>query len=245
MPTIVALIPARAGSKRIPEKNVKPFRGHPLLAYAVDAALRAGIFRDVIVSTDSERYRQTALAYGASVPFLRPAELAGDTSPDIEWVAHALGEIARAGSATDAFAIVRPTNPFRTPQMIRRAWELFLADGRADSLRAVEPCAQHPAKMWTIDGARMTPVMVRPDPGATPWHSSQHASLPPVFVQNASLEIAWTRVPLEQGTIAGREIMPFVCQGWEGYDLNRPENWIVAEQLADTGQVRVPDLKES
>jgi N-acylneuraminate cytidylyltransferase len=241
MPTITALIPARSGSKRIPDKNVRPFHGHPLIAYAVDAARRSEIFRDVIVSTDDEGYRRLALEYGASVPFLRPASMAEDRSPDIEWVLHALGELEAANALTDAFAILRPTSPFRTPDTIRRAWERFVQDGEADSLRAVEPCAQHPAKMWRIEGSRMTPVLQNPDRTAVPWHSSQYPALPPVYVQNASLEIAWSRVPLLQGTIAGESVLPFVSKGREGFDLNRPEDWIVAEHLLESGEVTLTD----
>ena len=243
MPTITALIPARAGSKRIPGKNVKRFRGHPLIAYTIDAALRSEIFEDVIVSTDSDEYRAIALEYGASVPFVRPAEMAGDRSPDIEWVRHALGTLQEKGALTDAFAILRPTNPFRSAETIRRAWAQFVEDGEADSLRAVEKCSQHPAKMWRIDGPRMTPVMENPDKDGVPWHSSQYPSLPSIHMQNASLEIAWSRVPLMQGSIAGEAIMPFVSKNFEGFDLNRPEDWIVAEHLLDSGEACLPDLK--
>ena len=84
---IVALIPARSGSKRVPDKNIRPLAGHPLIAYTIAAALGSGIFSDVIVSTDSEHYAEIVKYYGAEVPFLRPAELAGDQSPDIEWLA--------------------------------------------------------------------------------------------------------------------------------------------------------------
>ncbi|RLE18047.1 MAG: acylneuraminate cytidylyltransferase family protein [Actinobacteria bacterium] len=243
MPTITALIPARAGSKRIPGKNVKRFREHPLIGYTIDAALRSEIFEDVIVSTESEEYRSIALEYGASVPFARPSEMAGDRSPDIEWVRHALETLQAKGALTDAFAILRPTNPFRSPETICRAWEQFAQDGKADSLRAVELCAQHPAKMWRIEGSRMSPVMQNPDQQGVPWHSSQYPSLPTVYVQNASLEIAWSRVPLEQGSIAGTAIMPFVSQGFEGFDLNRQGDWIVAEHLVQSGQICLPELK--
>jgi len=243
MPTITALIPARAGSKRIPGKNIKRFRGHPLIAYTIDSALRSEIFEDVIVSTDSDEYRAIALDYGASVPFVRPAEMAGDRSPDIEWVRHALGTLQEMDALTDAFAILRPTNPFRSPETIRRAWAQFVQDGKADSLRAVEECAQHPAKMWRIEGPRMTPVLENPDRDGVPWHSSQYPSLPLIHVQNASLEIAWSRVPLLSGSIAGEAIMPFVSKNFEGFDLNRPEDWIVAEHLVDSAEACLPDLK--
>ena len=87
MPTCVALIPARAGSKRVPGKNIRPLAGHPLLAYTIAAAPRQRRVRRGVVSTDSDDFAEIARHYGAEVPFLRPAEMAGDLSPDIEWVA--------------------------------------------------------------------------------------------------------------------------------------------------------------
>ena len=94
---IVALIPARAGSKRVPDKNIRPLAGHPLIAYTVSAALSSGIFADVIVSTDSEHYAEIVKYYGAEVPFLRPETLAGDQSPDIEWLAYTLDQLRETG----------------------------------------------------------------------------------------------------------------------------------------------------
>ena len=85
-PSVVALIPARSGSKRVPGKNIRRLGPHPAMAYTIAAAIESGIFADVIVSTDEEQYSAIARHYGASVPFLRPAEFAGDSSPDIEWI---------------------------------------------------------------------------------------------------------------------------------------------------------------
>jgi CMP-N,N'-diacetyllegionaminic acid synthase len=196
-PTIVALIPARSGSKRVPDKNIRPLMDHPLIAYSIAAALQSGIFEDVIVSTDSPHYAEIAKYYGAEVPFMRPVEIAGDNSPDIEWVADTLNRLADAGRNYDCFSILRPTSPFRLPQTIRRAWEAFRAQVGVDSLRAVEKCSQHPGKMWIVRGQRMTPLLPL-GPPEQPWHSSQYPSLPEVYVQNASLEMAWTRVALEE-----------------------------------------------
>jgi N-acylneuraminate cytidylyltransferase len=121
-PTVVALIPARAGSKRLPDKNIRPLDGHPMIAYTISAALESGVFDAVIVSTDSDRIARVALHYGAEVPFLRPTELAGDTSPDIEWVEYTLNKLAEVDRRYDCFSILRPTSPFRKPGTIRRAW---------------------------------------------------------------------------------------------------------------------------
>lgn len=229
-PTAVALIPARAGSRRVPDKNIRPLAGHPLLAYTIAAARASGIFGAVVVSTDSERYATIARHYGAEVPFLRPEALAGETAPDIEWVRHALDTLAAEGRHFDCFSILRPTSPFRQAATIQRAWGAFMAAAGVDSLRAVEPVRQHPGKMWVIRGERLLPLLPL-SPADRPWHSQQLAALPPVFVQNASLEIAWSRVALEGGTIAGSVLLPFLTEGREGADINEPGDWERVERL--------------
>lgn len=242
-PTVVALIPARSGSKRVPDKNIRPLAGHPVIAYTIAAALRSEIFSTVIVSTDSERYADIARYYGAEVPFLRPPELAGDVSPDIEWLEHTLTKLAEDGRKYDCFSILRPTNPFRLPETIRRAWQAFLAEEGVDSLRAVEKCQQHPGKMWVVRRRRMMPLLPL-SPSEQPWHSSQYQSLPEVFVQNASLEIAWTRVVIEERTIAGNVLMPFFTKEYEGFDVNNPYDWNLAEHLLSKGEAKLPTVSQ-
>jgi CMP-N,N'-diacetyllegionaminic acid synthase len=228
MPRAVALIPAREGSTRVPGKNVRALAGHPLIAYSIAAARESGVFDGVVVSTDGERTAEIARHYGADVPGLRPADLAGATSPDIEWVEHVLGLLP----AFDAFAILRPTSPFRGAATIARAWRQFLEHGgRIDSIRAVEPCRQHPGKMWVIhDDDLMTPLLPQPD--ELPFHSRQYAALPPVHVQNSSLEMAWTRVVTEDQTIAGRRVAPFFTEGLEGFSIDYPDDFERAERAA-------------
>ena len=242
-PSAIALIPARAGSKRLPDKNVKPLAGKPVIAYTIQAALQSSVFDAVVVSTDSEEYAAIARKYGAEVPFLRPAAIAGDLSPDIEWVTHALTELRTAGRAYDAFSILRPTSPFRLPETIRRAWTCFVNEPGIDSLRAVEKCREHPGKMWVVRGGRMLPLLPI-GPKELPWHSSPYQVLPEVYVQNASLEIAWTSVVLEGHTIAGEAILPFFTEGFEGFDVNRPYDWTYAEELVRTGQARLPAVPD-
>ena len=134
-PSLVALVPARAGSERVPGKNVRPLAGHPLLAYAIAAAQQSGVADRVICSTDSEEIAEIARWYGADVPFLRPAEYATSTSPDIEWLSYTLEELPER---YDLFALVRPTSPFRGPDAIRRGRDRLLALPDADSVRVVE-----------------------------------------------------------------------------------------------------------
>lgn len=236
---VIALIPARSGSKRVADKNVRPLGGHPMMAYTIAAAQESGVFADVMVSTESEAYAKLARHYGAEVPFLRPVELSGDLSPDVEWVEDVLRRLRDAGRAYDCFSILRPTSPFRQAATIRRAWNAFRAEQGVDSLRAVEKCAQHPGKMWVVRGKRMVPLMPL-SPAEQPWHSSQYQALPEVYVQNASLEIAWTRVVFEGRTIAGNVLMPFLTEGYEGFDVNRPHDWDRAEELLRTNQVVLP-----
>jgi CMP-N,N'-diacetyllegionaminic acid synthase len=251
-PSAVAFIPARLGSKRVPGKNIRALAGHPMLAYTIAPAVESGVFSSVMVSTDSEEIAAIARHYGAEVPFLRPAAFAGDTSPDIEWLEHQLGELRAAGRGWDAFSILRPTSPFRSADMIRRAFTSFVSQAGADSLRAVEKCTQHPGKMWVIRGDRMFPLMPfelaaqkpQSGEGGQPWHSTPYQALPLVYVQNASLEIAWTRVVFERRTIAGDTIVPFVTQGHEGFDINDPYDWMVAERLIADGTAALPSVPQ-
>ena len=239
--SIVALIPARAGSKRVPDKNIRPLAGHPVIAYTIAAAAGSGIFTDVIVSTDSEHYAEIVKYYGAEVPFLRPQKLAGDQSPDIEWLAYTLDRLRKAARPYDCFSILRPTSPFRLPETIQRAWGEFSAQTGVDSLRAVEKCSQHPGKMWVVRGKRMTPLLPL-GPAEQPWHSSQYPSLPEIYVQNASLEIAWSGVVFEDRTIAGNVVMPFFTVDYEGFDVNSEYDWQLAEQMVQKGDAKLPPV---
>jgi CMP-N,N'-diacetyllegionaminic acid synthase len=212
-----------------------------MLAYTIAAARESGVFESVIVSTDSEDIAAVARHYGAEVPFLRPAAFAGDTSPDIEWLEHIIAELATRGRTWDCFSLLRPTSPFRTAETIRRAWMLFIAQEGVDSLRAVEKCAQHPGKMWIVRGQRMFPLLPF-GPETQPWHSTPYQALPPVYVQNASLEIAWTRVVRDRRSIAGDVLVPFLTEGYEGFDINDAYDWMVAERLLADGLVQLPRL---
>jgi CMP-N,N'-diacetyllegionaminic acid synthase len=235
----VAFIPARSGSKRLPHKNIRQLSGHPLLAYSIRSAIDSGVFDAVICATDDERYADIARHYGAEVPMLRPTDISEDKSPDIDWVEWMLKALKIQGRRFDAFSILRPTSPFRKTGTIQRAWAQFVAAQGIDSLRAVEKCKQHPGKMWVVNGDRMVPLMPLL-PAGQPWHSSQYAALPPVYVQNASLEIAWTRVVFDGRTIAGNVLAPFFTTDEEGLDVNEEFDWWKAERLLQVGSATLP-----
>jgi N-acylneuraminate cytidylyltransferase len=238
----VAFIPARSGSKRIPHKNIKILGGHPMLAYSIISAIESGIFDTVICATDDEKYAEIAQYYGAEVPFLRSKEIAGDKSPDIEWLFWILSTLKEAGRTFDIFSILRPTNPFRQASTIRRAWDHFINDPQIDSIRAVEKCKQHPGKMWKISGDRMTPLFPFEVDG-TPWHSSQYANLPEVYIQNASLEISWVKNALEKKLISGNIVKPFISNGLEGFDVNDPEDFELSKIYIANNSGILPEIK--
>jgi CMP-N,N'-diacetyllegionaminic acid synthase len=242
-PTAVAFVPARSGSERVPGKNVRPLAGHPLLAYAIETALQSGVFARVVVSTDSEEIAQIARWYGADVPFLRPAEYATSTSPDVEWLAFTL---ERLEESFDLFAIVRATNPFRGPDTVRRGLEQLLATPEADSLRAVELVKQHPGKMWLLadDRRTMSPLLDQSHLEVA-WHAGQYQALPPVYSQNSALEIAWTRVVSETGTREGHAVAPFFTQGYEGFNVDDEEDWQRAERLLASGSAALPAISRA
>ena len=240
MPSAVALVPARAGSERVPGKNIRELAGHPLLAYSIAAARESGIFETIVVSTDSEEIAAIARRYGADVPELRPAELATATSSDVDWVA-----LAMAGRDEEIFAILRPTSPFRSAATIRRAFDRLVELGeQADSIRAVELVRQHPFKMWVLDGELMRPFVEQPSKGV-PYHSMQYQALPQIHAQNSSLELAWSRVLEGEPSIAGARVAPFLTEGVEGFSIDYPEDFERAEALLASGEAVLPRAEVS
>jgi CMP-N,N'-diacetyllegionaminic acid synthase len=239
VPSAIALIPARSGSERVRDKNVRSLAGHPLLAYAIASARQAGIFDRIVCSTDSGKIAEVAQRYGADIPFLRPTELATSISPDIEWITHTLAQL---DEHYDLFAIVRATNPFRGPDVLQRGFEQLLATPEADSIRAVELVKQHPGKMWVLEGKTMRPLLDQSHL-ETAWHAGQYQALPEIYVQNSSLEIAWTRVVSQTGTREGRVVAPYLTRGYEGFNIDDEDDWDRARRLLDAGEVALPEVE--
>ena len=240
MPSVVALIPARSGSERVRDKNVRPLAGHPLLAYAIATARQAGIFDRVVCSTDSGKIAEVAQRYGADIPFLRPAELATSTSPDIEWIKHALDQLGRA---------LRPVRDRPRDESLPRArtccsggCEQLLATPEADSIRAVELVKQHPGKMWVLEGKTMRPLLDQSHLDVA-WHAGQYQALPEIYVQNSALEIAWTRVVSQTGTREGRVVAPFLTEGHEGFNIDDEEDWERARRCSTRVRPRLPEVE--
>lgn len=237
-PTVVGLIPARAGSQRVIGKNIRTLAGHPLIAYSIAAARQSGIFKRIIVSTDSLETAEIAKKYGAEVPFIRPVDLASSTSPDIDWIKHAFAELREN---YEMFAILRPTSPFRSADTICRALRQLLQTPQADSIRAVELCKQHPGKMWIVEGPFMTPLLDQSHLDVA-WHAGQYQALPKVYVQNSALEIAWSHVVTDWNCREGKNLAPFLTEGYEGFSIDYEEDWERAEHLVTQGKAALPKV---
>lgn len=225
---LTVLIPARAGSKRIPGKNTKLLGGKPLIQWTIDAAKAANV-AEVRISTDDMSI--WAMAPNDVRVDQRKPELASDGAPDILWILDVLPWVT-----TPYIAICRPTSPFRTASTIRRGYAAFMASG-ADSLRAVEPVTEHPGKMWMDHDGFIQPVMpfrhyVLNDELPVPWHSMPTQMLPVVYKQNASLEITSVANVQSTRTISGYRVKPFFTDTTEGFDINTHGDWAEAEAIA-------------
>lgn len=224
---------------------MRDFCGHPLIAYTIAAARQSGIFDcGIAVSSDDQHTLEYAIRMGLGA-YERSSEASTDDAADILWMKEVF-----AGPMKDnppqAFAILRPTSPFRTAETIRRAWAEFKA-AEVHSLRAVEPVTEHPGKMWTWEGQGypIKPLLDRKRTDGTPWHSSPTQSLPVIYRQNASLEMAWTYVVRDLGSISGTKVLPFFTKDYEGFDINTERDWNEAERLVRDGLAVLPMVPSS
>ena len=149
---IVAIIPARGGSKGIPGKNLKDLAGKPLIAYTVQASLGCKYIDNTIVSTDSERIASISVGYGAKVPFLRPIELASDVSKTIDAIVYTLNELKKKNENYDVLVLLQPTSPLRDTEDIDNAIQAFF-DNNCENLVSVSPVREHPLLMRYVDGS--------------------------------------------------------------------------------------------
>lgn len=141
----IAIIPARSGSKGVIDKNIRDLHGKPLMAYTIEAALGSGVFDEVMVSTDSEKYAQIAREWGAAVPFLRSERTSTDSASSWDMVDEVLGEYEKRGRIFDTFCLLQPTSPLRSAEDIRAAYALF--EDKAD-LAVVSVCEAEHSPLW-------------------------------------------------------------------------------------------------
>lgn len=239
---VLAVIPARGGSKGIPRKNIRNFAGFPLIAYSITAGLQADCVTRVIVSTEDEEIAAIARELGAEVPFLRPIEMAQDDSPDLPLFQHLLTQLAeREGYYPDVVVQLRPTSPIRPRTCVDDAVRLLLEHPEADSVRGVVPTGQNPHKMWRIDpqSGQMTPLLSVE--GMTEPYNAPRQALPPVYWQTGHIDAIRPAVILEQGSMSGRVKRPLVLNPRYTVDIDNPTDWQRAEWLVYHGGLDMVD----
>ena len=224
---VLAIVPARGGSKGIPRKNLVTLLGKPLLWWSVRAALDAETVTRTIVSTDDDEIAAAGEAAGAEVPFRRPAELAGDTVLDLPVFDHALRTLADTeGYRPDLVVHLRPTSPLRPAGLVDEGVRTLAADARADSLRAVTPPANNPFKMWRIVDGVLVPLV---ETDIHEQYNQPRQALPAAYWQTGTLDVMRAATVLELGSMTGRRILPLVIEPDLAVDIDDPLSLAVAE----------------
>jgi YrbI family 3-deoxy-D-manno-octulosonate 8-phosphate phosphatase len=225
---VLAIIPARAGSKSIAKKNVRFFAGHPLLAYSIAAGLQAKRVSRVMVSTDDKEFSDIARSYGAEVPFLRPAELAADDVTDLPVFEHALHWlIENEDYRPDLVVQLRPTSPIRPRDCVDRALEILINNPQADSVRGVVPSGQNPYKMWRFsDDGSLEPLLQ--DAGSESYNMPRQ-ELPATYWQTGHIDAIRTETILEKKSMSGEVILPLLLDARYTVDIDTLEDWRRAE----------------
>lgn len=235
MVKVLALIPARGGSKGIPHKNIKKLGDHPLIAYSIAAGLQSSLVSRTLVSTDDPRIAEAARQYGAEVPFLRPEELAQDDTRDLPVFQQALDWLAdREGYRPDVVVQLRPTSPFRPPDLVDSAIRVLLDNPDATSVRGLVPSKQNPYKMWRVgpDG-RMAPLLE--SDLAEPFNMPRQ-ELPPTFWQTGHIDAIRTDT-ITRGSMSGEVIYACQIDPLFSVDLDNTLDWTRAEgDLASLGE---------
>jgi len=236
--SVLAIVPARGGSKGIPRKNVRDVAGHPLIAYSIAAGLASSRIDRVLVSTDNAEIAEAARAYGAEVPFMRPAELAADDTRDLPVFIHALQWLEeRERYRPDVIVHLRPTSPLRRVADIDRAIDLLASDPRADAVRGVCEPFQNPYKMWRIAaGGELVPLLQ--GEFAEPYNQP-HQQLPPVYWQTGYIDVARRTTLVDQGSMTGTRILPLRLDADSWIDIDTPAALDYADFLLRTGRAQV------
>jgi len=206
-PKILAVIPARGGSKGVPRKNIRLVAGKPLITYTLEAALavRHRLHR-LIVSTDDAEIAEVARRYGADVPFMRPAELAGDRVPMIPVLQHAVQTVeAMDNIHLDWVLLLQPTAPFRTAEDIESSLELAACGGCDSVISVVQVFAVHPILMKRIENDRLLPFYIEEKEG-----TRRQDYQPPAYMRNGAIYLTRRAVLMEQNSIWGQVIRPYI-----------------------------------
>lgn len=227
---VLAVIPARGGSKGIVRKNLALFHGEPLIVHSIRHALASSSIARTIVSTEDEEIARVAAEAGAEVPFLRPAELAEDHVLDHPVFAHVLDELQRREGYEPPIVVhLRPTTPHREVSWIDEAIARLRANSEADSLRSVSPPSQHPYRVFSVDDRGfLDPIMKHEHPEP---YLLRRQDLPALYYYNCVIDVTRRRTIVELGSMTGSKILPFVMRPEDVIDIDSPSDLVVAEAL--------------
>ena len=227
---ILAIIPARKGSKGIKMKNIKLFRGKELIYWSIDLAKRCKYINRTILSTDGESIRDVGLKYGAEVPFLRPESISQDLSPDEDFIKHCIHCIeGRGEKIPDIIVQLRPTYPTRKLSILNDCIETFIKNWNThDSLRTVYKLDKSPYKMYRIEDDFLVPLFQEVDGIREPYNQCRQL-LPTTYIHNGYIDIMKTATILNKGSITGDRIYPYVMSADEYHDIDSEKDWTDAE----------------
>jgi len=233
-PKILAVIPARAGSKGVPGKNIKKLNGKPLIYYTLREAKKSKYINRIITSTDSPKIASIAKKFGSEIPFLRPADISGDYSEDIEFFKHCLTWLKENEDyIPDIIVHLRPTAPLRKAHHIDKGIKLLLDHPEADSVRSVVLSEKHPFKMWKVENERLIPFIPEKIRGIKESYNMPIQKLPCVYIQNASVDVIRNTTITEKNSTTGKVILPLIMKEEESVDINTLTDFLFAEFLMD------------
>ncbi|MBI2048274.1 MAG: acylneuraminate cytidylyltransferase family protein [Parcubacteria group bacterium] len=224
---VVAIIPARGGSKGLPGKNIISLGGKPLIAWSIEAAKNSKLVERVIVTTDDEKIAAVAREYGADVPFIRPAELAQDDTPPDPVLKHVLQHLEeKEGVKPEIIVWLEPPCPFRTPKEIDEAITMLQNDPNADSLRSVIEPFQNPFKSWTLKGAYLKPLIEKK---GQVLHTGPRQKTEKTYWQNGALFLLKYNTIMKKGNFFGDNILPYIMSSDRFVDIDKKEDLEYAE----------------
>lgn len=218
----IAIIPARGGSKRIPRKNLRNFCGRPIIAYAIEAALKAGCFDEVMVSTDDEEIREVSLSLGASVPFLRSAELSTDMAPTAKVWVEVLDEYSRRGMECDIAASILPTAPFVTPEKLRVIMEKMESDETLDAIMPVVAYAPPIQRALRLRDGNLE--MIWPE-----HRFARSQDLEPAYHDAGQYYAFRADSVRKYQSLRHGKLGAIVTSPLEVHDIDTEEDWVIAE----------------
>jgi N-acylneuraminate cytidylyltransferase len=236
MTEILALIPARGGSKGIPRKNIRNFAGYPLIAWSIAAAKQASCITRIILSTDDEEIAAVAREYGAETPFLRPSELALDQTTDLPVFEHTLEWLQEKEGYTPGIVVqLRPTSPIRPKDCVDSAVQILLEHEDADCVRGVVPAGQNPHKMWRFAGEDQPMKPLLQVNGIAEPYNAPRQILPPIYWQTGHIDAIRVSTIVQKKSLTGDVIYPFVIDPRYTVDIDNLSDWAKYEALATSG----------